>query len=149
MVSSYTVTHHVPPHSSLSLPPHIHLPTPVIADVVAVGAVLLLSVKLQRAFPHSLKGLLFYIQARYMYMLVCLFVFVCLCMCPFVCLCVCVVCVCVCMFVCVVCVCLGVCMYYKVIRVYFYCLGHPQTVYYATEYFPASFWDIRQYVSVP
>jgi len=53
-----------------------------VADVIAVGAILFLSVKLRRAFPHSLKGLLFYIQ----------------------------------------------------------------TVYYATEYFPASFWNIRQYM---
>ena len=53
------------------------LPHPTaVADVIAVGAILFLSVKLHRAFPHSLKGLLFYIQVRYM-------------LCSRVCLCVC------------------------------------------------------------
>lgn len=56
---------------------------PVVGDAVAVGLILVAAMQFQQSFPHSLKGLLFYIQ----------------------------------------------------------------TSYYTTEYFPISFWDIRQYVS--
>ena len=57
---------------------------PVLGDTVAVGLILVAAMQFQLSFPHSLKGLLFYVQ----------------------------------------------------------------TSYYTTEYFPISFWDIRQYVSV-
>ena len=55
----------------------------VIGDVILVGLILFAAMYFKLSFPHSLKGLLFYIQ----------------------------------------------------------------TSYYTTEYFPISFWDVRQYVS--
>ena len=57
---------------------------PVVGDAMAVGLILVAAMQFQQSFPHSFKGLLFYIQ----------------------------------------------------------------TSYYTTEYFPISFWDIRQYVSL-
>ena len=58
-------------------------PSAVIGDIILVALVLIAAMKFKLSFPHSLKGLLFYLQ----------------------------------------------------------------TSYHVTEYFPISFWDIRQYVS--
>lgn len=39
--------------------------SPVLGDFIIIGAVLLTIVKFKWHFPHSLKGLLFYIQTAY------------------------------------------------------------------------------------